>query len=285
MTVADLKANEIRMLRLAYAIQETRKENAQIDGDIRDLLERQQGIRSREARCAALRHRIATLTGAVQKKEQALHAEQQAVGKQRQHLRGQLQQLSDAREQLRQRREQLREQRAELDTQRDTTCAELKACIATRRSHLVAGISQIYPLQFDKANSSYTIAKLKMSNANSVGCDDEAAAALGYVVHVLKLLAKIWGVELRYTLYPVCSRSYLRQDFIDQTSIIHALFHQRSNEKSMYFKAITLLNMNILQLLRVRGLPVDKDRHMLANLRCLLTEGRHADDLKEPPHT
>ena len=123
-------------------------------------------------------------------------------------------------------------------------------------------------------------------SSSDMGTDDEAATALGYVAHVVQLLAKVWGIQLRYKLYPICSRSYVQEDFIDMPSLIHPLFYQRGNDKNKYFKSIILLNRDIHQLLRMRGhgekLHPKTYPSMLMNLKYLLTDEESAEFQEQP---
>jgi hypothetical protein len=42
--------------------------------------------------------------------------------------------------------------------------------------------------------------------------DDEAASALGYVAHCVRILSKLYKVPLMFPVFPLASRSFVRDE-------------------------------------------------------------------------
>eukprot|EP01079_Euglenida_sp_SAG-EU17-18_P010996 gene10996-9604_t len=82
------------------------------------------------------------------------------------------------------------------------------------------------------------------------------------------MLARIWRVVLHYHVVPRGSRSFIR----DNERQIHPLLWEWTVDKNRYIHAIKLLNMDIMQLLAIRGIESRKGS-MLLNLQLLLTDG------------
>lgn len=72
-------------------------------------------------------------------------------------------------------------------------------------------LKTVFPLvRTAEPDAAYTIAGLSLPNTDFTGCDEEEiAAALGCVAHVLLILARWFDVPLRYTIVFLGSRSVI----------------------------------------------------------------------------
>ena len=145
--VADLRNQGFRMTRIAYAIREAREDTDTLKGRMAAMMQRRLGLRERQAKCAACRHRIGNLTEKVRKRRQLLSNEQQGLSKLRETFRTQLQQLNEAKEHLKRDWANTQKLDATVDDESQTSCQELSKCIAARRQYLLWGVSQIYPIE------------------------------------------------------------------------------------------------------------------------------------------
>jgi hypothetical protein len=133
---------------------------------------------------------------------------------------------------------------------------------------------QIYPILETKEG--YTIQGLYIFKKTGTNLEDEAATALGYVSHVIKLLTGLFNIPIKYSIYPGSSRSFIRDDLALPEKPIYPLFFSRGNDKAKYMKGIGLLNANILQMLRDIGFADEIDESMsdpmqiLANLKLFI---------------
>ncbi len=78
------------------------------------------------------------------------------------------------------------------------------------RWRLVEQLKAVYPIRPSSTpgDSCYSIAGIPLPNSDFTGCDEEEiAAALGYVAHVLTLVARWFAVPLRYPIVLMASRS------------------------------------------------------------------------------
>lgn len=96
--------------------------------------------------------------------------------------------------------------------------------------------------------------------------DEHAATAMGYAAHLLLLLAKLWGVPLRYRLLCQGSRCHVLDD-VTQTEF--PLF-TAGGDRDRFECAWLLLNKNVHQLARARGLTVSGNFYQLLDILDLL---------------
>eukprot|EP00669_Euglena_mutabilis_P011945 TRINITY_DN6558_c0_g1_i1.p1 TRINITY_DN6558_c0_g1~~TRINITY_DN6558_c0_g1_i1.p1 ORF type:complete len:300 (-),score=83.14 TRINITY_DN6558_c0_g1_i1:422-1321(-) len=284
MSFLDLRAAGLRMGRVTAALLSGREDIAALRERIAAVAERTATRQAAAAAVAAARQRVAGLADRVKKARQQLADSQVTLNRRRQHLRLTHNSLTEAQHTLEAQRERCAEVAAAVEGRIATVLPEVSRCIESRRRHLLYGVSRIYPIETDRKGrhpERHTISRMHLSSSE-MGTDEEAATALGYVAHVVQLLGKVWGIQLRYKLYPICSRSYVQEDFIDMPSLIHPLFYQRGSDRNKYFKSIILLNRDILQLLCVRGHTHRRPSpSMLLNLKYLMAEG--PDSEPSPP--
>lgn len=129
----------------------------------------------------------------------------------------------------------------EVKEEKDMMDIEIK--LKERRKILTKGILKIYPIYQTKLG--FSIMGTYVTKNSQISLDEESATALGYVAHTLRMISNIYSIPLKYSVNPCLSRSFIKDD---QQSPF-PLFFQKGQEKTKFFKAIQLLNSNILHLL------------------------------------
>ena len=100
--------------------------------------------------------------------------------------------------------------------------------------------------------------------------DEQLATVLGYISHVIVLLAKYQQINLRYQLLYYSSRSMIRDPTANGGSIHQNMPLYRTNaEPEKFRKAIFWLEKNVEQILLTKGLNYDSSKNMLQNLHLL----------------
>jgi hypothetical protein len=90
---------------------------------------------------------------------------------------------------------------------------------------------------------------------DQLGTDDEAASALGFVAHCVRIISKLFQIPLKFQVFPLASRSFVRDETTNEQNQkpLLPLFMLRGSEKPKYMRAIILLNLNIYHILKVKG--------------------------------
>lgn len=151
-------------------------------------------------------------------------------------------------------------------------CLKAEYLLKAQRIKLVKELEMIYPIELSKSEStssdllpivyslndnrvlgitsdhSYRICGLelppmKLLSATNLVSDDEVSAALGITCHVVIMLSKYLGVQLRYRLYYHSSRSAVA----DENFKIYPLFQAGSRmvEREQLEYGVTLLHRNV----------------------------------------
>eukprot|EP01127_Copromyxa_protea_P011520 TRINITY_DN2900_c1_g1_i1.p1 TRINITY_DN2900_c1_g1~~TRINITY_DN2900_c1_g1_i1.p1 ORF type:complete len:304 (-),score=61.04 TRINITY_DN2900_c1_g1_i1:21-932(-) len=128
----------------------------------------------------------------------------------------------------------------------------------------------------------WTICTFYLPHSSFEGCDeDHIAIALGYVSHLLFMLAKYLDVPLRYPLNPRCSRSTLTDTI---TTKGQYPLYSRGVDSARFQYAVFLLNKNIEQLIESQqdcGIKVKSLRETLPNLfRLMASLERKRKDMR-----
>lgn len=204
-----------------------------------------QGIENARARIKRLQKKIELKKQQIGGAEESLAEKHDALQRDQGIFEFAQQQLFEERKKLLHRqREELPQQRAQLSV--------LNAKCASRRNTIVRQIQDMFPIVFHPKGEYYTINNLSILKGDQLGSDDETAAALGYVAHCVTMLSKLFQVVLKFPVYPLASRSFVREDIADQ-KILLPLFLPKASERPKYHRAIMLLNFNIFHFLQVRG--------------------------------
>lgn len=143
----------------------------------------------------------------------------------------------------------------------------------------------VFPLiKGSDQDSTFSIAGLSLPNSDFTGCDEEEiAAALGCVAHVLRLLARWFDVPLRYPIVFLCSRSLILDEiahggsprcaklnfgsyFFSQFQTNRFPLFSRGVDRARFEYGVYLLNKNLEQLLQSQGCLALNLKQTLPNL-------------------
>ncbi|XP_073986915.1 UV-resistance associated gene isoform X3 [Rhodnius prolixus] len=151
------------------------------------------------------------------------------------------------------------------------------ALLDVRRKELMSELSIIYPIK-QKADGQYTIRGVHLPDSEDFNGKDELmiSVALGFVAHLVQMMAYFLNVPTRY---PVChfgSRSKIIDHIIDTIPDKDREFplYSKGKEKLPFDYGVYLLNKNIAQLRWCCGLTTEDLRQTLQNLAALMTLDR-----------
>ncbi len=140
-----------------------------------------------------------------------------------------------------------------------------------RQYEIITELQSVYPIVETSPNT-FTICNLVLPDSDYAKCDDEEiATALGYVCHLVFMIAKYLELPLRYPLKPMCSRSSVTNPISPQfRGKDLPLFKKGTREIFMFDYAVFLLNKDIQQLCNACGTKAQHLQRTLPNLRALL---------------
>lgn len=276
--LCDIQLNVLRVVSLAYAVESAQGRAAELRAGIERRLAEIQRRRRLELDREYYRHRTAELRAEVAAAEARVAARREAAARRREQLRERREEVRAAAGAVaakRRRHAALQQRRQRLQRH----IAQVERAAALRRQQLVDGLADIYPIKVDNAQQVLTISGMHLPSSDSMATDETAATALGYVAHCVQLLSRVWGIPVRYAVYPIASRSYIKEQHMEpKTPATLQLFYIRGYTKQQYFEAIYLLNKNLRQLLKVRGVGVVDPKRMLMNLQYLLQSDHDRED-------
>nr|XP_018913944.1 PREDICTED: UV radiation resistance-associated gene protein [Bemisia tabaci] len=151
--------------------------------------------------------------------------------------------------------------------------AQASSQLSFRRKRLINELSYIYPIT-EMSEGKYAICGIHLPNSEDFGGHDETqiAAALGYVAHLVQMIAYFLHVPPRYPIIHFGSRSKI-MDHINASmpdkDRQFPLF-SRGKDKLQFNYGVYLLNKNIAQLRWYCGISTNDLRTTLPNLASLL---------------
>lgn len=149
------------------------------------------------------------------------------------------------------------------------TNAELQLC----RRQLVSELANIYPI-CEVNGKGVTICGVVLPNSEDFAGQDETriAVALGYVLHLVSMIAQFLDVPLRYPVSNFGSRSTIKDHILDKIPDSGREFplFTKGREKWHFNYGVYLLNKNIAQLRYYCGILTQDLRATLPNLQGLL---------------
>lgn len=118
----------------------------------------------------------------------------------------------------------------------------------------------------------WLVCGLHLPHSHFVGCEqEEIATALGYVCHMVAVVAQWFNVPLRYEMVPASSRSTISDTISPQASGTPQFpLYARGVDRTRFEYGVFLLNKNIEQLLNHAGMEVGRLQNTLPNLWRLL---------------
>jgi len=142
---------------------------------------------------------------------------------------------------------------------------------------MISQLGSVYPISVSR--DVWCVGGVKIPNTlHFQGCDEEElATGLGFVCHILFMVAKYLDVPLRYPMVPMCSRSFIMDNILPtETSDLankYPLF-SKGTERNRFAYAVCMLRRNLEQLLNSQGWDVKGHKHILPNLSTLLSRGK-----------
>ncbi|KND00727.1 uncharacterized protein SPPG_03843 [Spizellomyces punctatus DAOM BR117] len=146
--------------------------------------------------------------------------------------------------------------------------------VRRRQKDLIVDAANIFPIARDTALNSafYTIRGIPLPHSEYTGHDDEKiAAALGFVCHLLYMIAYYLDVPLRYPMKLMSSRSSIT-DIVSEhyTGSKEFPLYSRGADRMRFDYGVFLMNKNIEQLMGHLQLTVTNLRHTLPNLKAII---------------
>lgn len=157
---------------------------------------------------------------------------------------------------------------------RDDAIAEEQLCrqseffLETRRIKLLRDLRSLYPIALVQHDNRFLIRDLRIPSDMHAGlvADDEISAGLGFLCHLVMLLSKYLGIQLRYRVFFNSSRSAIQED----GGVVFPLFYARGVvEREELDHGVLLLQRNVECILKTRDIPYNSKEHILVNLNRL----------------
>ncbi|XP_047130461.1 UV radiation resistance-associated protein isoform X2 [Hydra vulgaris] len=161
--------------------------------------------------------------------------------------------------------------------QRRELLVQVTAQINYRIRQLAADLINIYTIRElpinEKNKREYTICGVRLPNSEDFNGEDETmlAVAVGYVAHLVYMMAKFTELPLRYPICPMGSRSSVQDLVTDKLTDKEREFplFSKGKEKFHFRYGMFLLNKNIAQLRYHNKLGTTDLRNTLLNLKNL----------------
>ena len=159
---------------------------------------------------------------------------------------------------------------------------EMRACRKTEffleaiRMKLLKDLRSIYPISIPQGEDKYSIRGLRVPadiHAGGVG-EDELSAALGFLCHLISLMSKYMGIQLRYRVVCNSSRSAIQDD----SGAILPLFQARAVERDQLDYGVLMLHRNVECILKTRNIEYQSQEHILVKLNLVFTTIVDGDD-------
>eukprot|EP00053_Salpingoeca_punica_P013630 m.123363 g.123363 ORF g.123363 m.123363 type:complete len:557 (-) comp16246_c0_seq1:201-1871(-) len=149
--------------------------------------------------------------------------------------------------------------------------------VQTRQAALVHSLSSVFPI-VQHGSSIGSICGIEIPENPTQQDEERVAAALGYVCHLVTMIAKHIDLSLRYTIRPMCSRSVILETIQDKEQEL--LLYPRN--KDQFDFATRLLNKDVEQIVCYCGVPdvSNQPNSTLKNLKALL---HYLSDEKQVP--
>lgn len=122
-----------------------------------------------------------------------------------------------------------------------------------RQAQIASLVAKCFTVAPEKNGRWLTINGLTIFKNEQLNTDDEAASALGFVCQCIRIFSKLYQIPLKFQVFPLASRSFVRDDDITDQKMLLPLFIMRASEKPKYYRAVVLLHKNICHILKVRG--------------------------------
>lgn len=145
-----------------------------------------------------------------------------------------------------------------------------KSHVIKRNKEMIKELWTIYPIIEFPDRRGYSICDIHLPSSEHFEGHDETmvSVAIGYVGHVLYLLSEILDINLRFTLKYYGSKSLIYCNRKNQHFPLY-VDSFKSREWINFSYGMNLLNLNIVQIRTLHGLPTTDPDDTLANLHGL----------------
>ncbi|KAG2389359.1 hypothetical protein C9374_013919 [Naegleria lovaniensis] len=274
-SVAELQHAVEKLCGTQLAIQESQLSIGEMQESIKAEIEKRQKIIEIKQQIALRKSRIKRLNAVIQQTKESIDKRKTQLEEKKNDLKEKHQQLLESQQDLLEQRLSLsREQAGFLSTQKEELSI-LEQKFRHRQAMIVQQLSSIYmigPHPQKQTNDLY-INGLTICRGEQPNNDDEAASALGFVAHCVRILSKLFQIPLKYQIYALSSRSFVSEEGQNDQNVLLPLFMLRGSERTKFYKAIILLNLNLQHILKVKGFkrPMKSERKfdVLDNLQFL----------------
>ncbi|KAL9650259.1 hypothetical protein ABK040_014914 [Willaertia magna] len=253
--LSELQYSVQKFSGLQYAVEEKKEDIEQYKELLNVKFEKQRRLIECKQNIELRRSRIQKLKQTINEKKKFIEEKKKELDEKKELLKQKHIQLVESQQELLEQKLSLsREQAGTLSTQKEELSI-LEQKYKHRQGMIVQQLSTIYmigPHPQKQTNDLY-INGLSICRGDQPISDEEAASALGFVAHCVRILSKLFQVPLRYQIYALSSRSFVSDEGQGDQNILLPLFMLRGSERPKYQKAIILLNLNILHILKLKG--------------------------------
>ncbi|EFC50426.1 predicted protein [Naegleria gruberi] len=251
----DLQFSIEKLCGIQFAIEESQRNSRFIQDDVKKELERRKILTEYKQNIELRKSRIKRLRGVIEETKKSIEERKKELEERRVSLKEKHKILLESQQDLLDQRLSLsREQTGSLSTQKEELSI-LEQKYKHRQAMIVQQLSSIYmigPHPQKQTNDLY-INGLTICRGEQPNNDDEAASALGFVAHCVRILSKLFQIPLKYQIYALSSRSFVSEEGQNDQNVLLPLFMLRGSERPKYYKAIILLNLNLQHILKVKG--------------------------------
>lgn len=232
LNLRKLRKNVLELVSVKYAIEETNNDIEELRQKIAQTLQANDKIRRKQHLKAILTSRIKNMRKQLHKQKKELETDRKLLGQRKKKLMPFAERLYDAEHKLSGKHLLLQSKTENLSSRR-SYLRKVEKKYTRRRLQILRNLSLIYPIEISPKGGRLLIANRGVykkwvfdidmitkylllcsiaffSCRNSLAYDDEAYTALGYVAQVVSIISKLYKVELRYSVFPMASRSFVR---------------------------------------------------------------------------
>ena len=144
-------------------------------------------------------------------------------------------------------------------------CRKSEFFLEARRIKILRDLRHIYPISIAQGEERYSIRDLRIPADMHAGgvTEDELSAALGFLCHLISLMSKYMGVQLRYRVFCNSSRSAIQDD----GGAILPLFQARAVERDQLDYSFLLLHRNVECILATQEIEYHSQEHVLVKVK------------------
>ncbi|CEL96869.1 unnamed protein product [Vitrella brassicaformis CCMP3155] len=153
-----------------------------------------------------------------------------------------------------------------------TDLRAIQQALYCRRTRMLYELFQVYPIENNGRHRSIRgipLPSIDVLNRQDLREEEKVATALGFLIHLLLLMAKYVEVPLRMVMVCASSRSFLRDPLSDPPGLEYPLFY-RGLDRARFPSALRFLMENLQQFLLSRAHKIASRNNLLENTECLI---------------